>query len=130
MHIHAVNTVQYFSGAITIFPYYFLLFFFQKWNVSSLHMAMWYRSSEKGGIFNLFFSELLPTVIIVPEDGRSMKNPLSVRLCRVAVFSTWKSQLCVWVYLLKCIKKQSLLLKAVILFLCISSTAFQRPRYH
>lgn len=27
MRIHAVNTLQYFSGAITIFPYYFLLFF-------------------------------------------------------------------------------------------------------
>lgn len=86
---------------------FFFLLFFRKWNVSSLQMIMWYRSHGKGEIFYLFFSELLQILIIVQEDGRSMKTPLPIGLSRVAVFPTRKSQLCVCVsFIIKVCKKQ------------------------
>jgi len=45
----------------------------------------------------LFFLELLQSVSIVQEDERSRKNALPVAGCRMAVFTTQKSQLCVFV---------------------------------
>lgn len=110
---------------------FFFLIFFLKWNVSSLQMIMWYRSHGKGEIFYLFFSELLQILIIVQEDGRSMKTPLPVGLSRWQFFPLGNhSSVSVWVSLLKCVKKKKLLLTVMILFLCISWIDFQRPHYH